>query len=120
MTAEETAAARYQAALARQTSLLSAFERSLRIMDELYQRLERQMYAAGPNSREFDPRHAREAASLSRALSQAGAVHARLLENEAARADNMSDDDKRRFMLLALRKLPYSVRQAFAAELMAP
>lgn len=119
-TPEEAAARRYTAAIERHTSLLSAFERSLRITDELYQRLERAMYANGPTTKEFDPRHAVHAVSLSRALSQAGAVHARLLENEAARADAMSDEDKRRFMFAALRKLPYSVRQAFAAELMAP
>jgi hypothetical protein len=120
ITAEERTAQRYQESLARHVSLLQAFERSLRITDELYRRLEASMYGSTLTDKHFDPKHASSAVALSRALAQAGAVHARLLENEAAQADNMSDDDKRRFMLIELRKLPYSLRQAFAVELMAP
>ena len=121
MTAEEKAALKYSEALNRHTSLLAAFERSLRITDELYQRLERDMYAPrDPKDKSYDSHHARDAVSLSRALAQAGAVHARLLEHEAARADAMSDDEKRKFMMIALKKLPLSIRQAFAMELVGP
>lgn len=119
MTAEEKAALKYSEALNRHTSLLAAFERSLRITDELYQRLERSMYDSKMGT-EYSSQHARDAVSLSRALAQSGAVHARLLEHEAARADAMSDDEKRKFMMIALKKLPLSIRQAFAMELVGP
>lgn len=127
---ELQAAAAYSEALNRHTPLLTAFERGLRIVDELFQRVEREMYggvgyggtppnAAGAPTKGFlDPKLANTAVALSRALSQAGAVHARLLADENARADKMSDEDKVRFMLQAMRSKPLSVRQAFAAELL--
>ena len=112
----------YSDALARHTSLLGAFERALRILDELYQRLERDMYAgmaykAGddrsgkPTEGFYNPAHTKDAVNLSRALAQAGAVHARLLENEAVRADSMSDAEKVKYMVAFLRKKPEAVRQ---------
>lgn len=129
-TPEEKSAKLYAEALAREVPLLQAFQRGLRITDELYQRLEREMYAGmaykasdgseGPTKGFYNSQHARDAVSLSRALSQMGAVHARLLENEAARAESMSDEEKIRFMVRHLRSKPYSIRQAVVAELLAP
>jgi hypothetical protein len=126
-------AAAYSEALNRHTPLLTAFERGLRIVDELFQRLEREMYAGPGYSVEdqrtpgasklptkgfLDTKLANAAVALSRALSQAGAVHARLLADENARADKMSEADKIDFMLAAMRSKPLSVRQAFANELL--
>jgi hypothetical protein len=130
---EIKAARAYGEALSRHTSLLAAFERSLRVTDELYRRLERDMYAgmaykgadgtdepgSRPTQGTYNAQHAKDAVALSRALSQAGAVHARLLENEAARADSMSQAEKVRFMVGALRKLPMAERQRVAAEILA-
>jgi hypothetical protein len=135
---EILAAAAYSEALNRHTPLLTAFERGLRIVDELFQRLEREMYsgpgyeggyvadhqqgpkkAGRPPTKGFlDPKLANTAVALSRALSQAGAVHARLLQDENARADRMSDAEKIDFMLAAMRTKPLSVRQAFCNELL--
>ncbi len=126
-TTEEKAAEQYAQALAREVPLLQAFQRGLRVTDELYQRLEKAMHAdngyalpGDPTRGFYDAQHAKDAVNLSRALSQMGAVHARLLENEAAKAENMSDEDRTKYMVLALKKLPYSMRQAVAAELLVP
>jgi hypothetical protein len=120
MTPQERAANQYAEAQARSTSLLAAFERSLRITDELYQRLEKELYAPGPASREYNPALARDVVALSRALAQAGAVHARLLNDEAARAQGMSDADKVRYMVERLKKLPKSQREEVVRELNGP
>lgn len=122
-TPEEAAAQRYAEAQARHISLLAAFERALRITDELYQRLEKAMYAVpndGHKVRPYDPGHARDAVSLSRSLSQAGAVHARLLNDEAARADALSDAEKVDYMVAALKLKPKSIREAVIRELNGP
>lgn len=119
LTPEEQAAAKYQAATAREVPLLSAFQRGLRITDELYQRLEKAMYHP-IGGREYNSALSKDCVALSRALSQMGAVHARLLENEAARAEAMSDEDRIKFMVRALKAKPMSIRQAVIAELLAP
>ncbi len=116
---EEASAARYAEAQARHISLLAAFERALRITDELYQRLEKEMYEPNP-ARAYNPNHARDAVSLSRSLAQAGAVHARLLNDESARADAMSDAEKVEYMVAALKAKPRSIREAVARELNGP
>jgi len=118
---QEKAAKQYSESLNRHTSLLGAFERALRIIDELYQRLEREMYAGlaykassteprKPTQGFYNSTHAKDAVNLSRALAQAGAVHARLLENESARAEAMSEEQKVAYMITALRKKPTAVR----------
>jgi hypothetical protein len=133
---EILAAAAYSEALNRHTPLLTAFERGLRIIDELFQRVEREMYAGPgygtqgrpdsdgkrplPTKGFVDKNLANLAVSLSRALSQTGAVHARLLADENARADKMSDEEKVKFMVQALRAKPMSVRAAVAQELLKP
>jgi hypothetical protein len=117
---EEKAAAKYAEAQARHTSLLSAFERSLRITDELYQRLEKELYVPGPGGRMYNPQLAKDVVALSRALAQAGAVHARLLNDEAARADAMSEADKIKYMVAALKTKPKSIREAVVRELNGP
>ncbi len=134
---ELKAAAAYTEALNRHTPLLTAFERGLRIIDEMFQRVEREMYAGlaypatgpvsasspglhkkAPTKGSFNKELANAAVSLSRALSQTGAVHARLLAEESARADAMSEDEKVRFMVMALAAKPRSIREAVAAELL--
>jgi hypothetical protein len=114
---EELAAAKYDAAVSRHVGLLDAFERALRIVDDLYTRLEREMHAPYAD-KAWNPGHARDAVALSRALAQAGAVHARLLEQEAVRADNMSDSEKVAYMVAALKKRPASVVQDVIRELL--
>lgn len=108
----------YAQATQRTTSLLQAFERALRIVDELYRRLEKDMHSPA-TAEKYLGGHARDAVALSRALAQAGAVHARLLEQESARVDAMSDDEKLQFMLLELRRKPLAIRQQVAAALLA-
>jgi hypothetical protein len=74
--------------------------------------------AGVPTKGFIDKNLANLAVSLSRALSQAGAVHARLLQDENARADKLSDAEKVDYMLAAMRTKPLSIRQAFANELL--
>jgi hypothetical protein len=116
---EMQAANAYARATQRHTSLLKAFERALRIVDELYQRLEKSMYDPRDGQAMYSSKHASDAVALSRALAQAGAVHARLLEQDSARVDAMSDDEKLQFMLLELRRKPLAIRQQVAAALLA-
>lgn len=119
MSNEADAAAKYAEAQARHTSLLAAFERSLRITDELYQRLERELYSPlGKN--QYNSQLAKDVIGLSRALAQAGAVHARLLNDEAARANALSQAEKVKYMVAALRQLPRSTREEVIRELNAP
>jgi hypothetical protein len=116
---EILAAAAYSDHRARHVPLLTAFERALKILDELFQRVEKTMYAGLGYKGEFDKKLADAAVALSRALSQAGAVHARLLEDENARADNMSMADKLKFMIMALKKFPPDQIRYAIAELQA-
>ena len=46
-------------------------------------------------------------------------VHARLLEDENARAEKMSDEEKLKFMVDAVRAKPPAIREAFARAVMA-
>lgn len=119
MSNEADAAKQYAEAQARHTSLLAAFERSLRITDELYQRLERELYSPlGKN--QYNGQLAKDVIGLSRALAQAGAVHARLLNDEAARAQSLSAAEKVRYMVQALKQLPQSARDDVIRELRGP
>jgi hypothetical protein len=116
---ELLAAAAYTDHRARHVPLLTAFERALKIVDELFQRIERSLYGGLGYKGDFDPKLAAASVALSRALSQAGAVHARLLEQEAAAADSMSLADKLKYMVAMLKQQPLSVRQQIAAEILA-
>ncbi len=119
LTAEEKAAEAYAEALAREVPLLAAFQRGLRITDELYQRLEREMYHP-IGGKVYNSQLSKDAVALSRALSQMGAVHARLLESEATRANSMSDDEKLKLIVETLRKKPMSIRHALAQQILSP
>lgn len=57
-------------------------------------------------SNRYDPQHAKDVVSISRALSQTGAVHARLLESQALQADNMTPAEKLSYMVAAISKYP--------------
>lgn len=118
---ELKAAAAYADHRARHVPLLQAFERGLKLINELYERVERVLFAglaytqAVPDKKTVDM-----ITALSRALSQAGAVHARLLEQEAAAAEAMSEAEKIKFVTAMLKTKPLSIRQAVAAEIMQP
>jgi hypothetical protein len=117
---EIKAALAYSDHRARHVPLLTAFERGLKILDELFQRVEKELYGGMAYKGGLDKKLADMAVSLSRALSQTGAVHARLLEQEAAAAEAMSQAQKNHFMTLSIRDQPMSGRQAIAAAILAP
>ena len=117
---ELLAAAAYTDHRSRHVPLLTAFERALKILDEMFRRVERDLYGGLGYKGQFDKKLADAAVALSRALSQAGAVHARLLSEEAAAADSMSDAEKLEYMVKAIRAKPSSIRQAVAEAILAP
>lgn len=114
---ELIAAAAYSDHKARHVPLLVAFERALKIGDEMMTRVERDMYAPDVRGR-FDSKLATAFSALGRVLAQMGAVHARLLQEESARADILSDAEKVQYMLQAMLAKPASIRQQFAAQLL--
>jgi len=99
----------------REVALLATFERSLKILNELLVRLEIQMFPADGGGR-YNPEYARDAVNVARALSQTGAVHARLLSSQSAAAENLSPAEKLKFMLGALVKYsPTDIRRTIEA-----
>lgn len=117
---ELLAAAAYTDFRARHVPLLTAFERALKIVDEMLLRVERDMHAGLAYKGDFNKKSADAAVALSRALAQLGAVHARLLDNEHAAADSLSEAEKVAYMVAALRAKPKSIRDAVIAELQLP
>lgn len=113
----------YEKYLARDAQMHNVFAQSLKIVQELLSRIEREMFQGmqykaeeDPEFSNFDPQLTKSAEGMGKLVAQLQSIHLRMLKEGEKQAKNMSREEKVKQAIRFINKLPLAERKRVKAD----